>query len=408
MKKLLLTAVLSLMPICASASTLEFTIDNNILNSWDGKNTATLTLEAAPFIQDSRTMVPVRAVSEGLNCDVEWNAQTSTVTITKDNNVITLQIGNNSATVNESTVTLDTVPVIVSDRTFVPLRFISESLGFNVSYINASRQILIDDEPLLFASESLNITFPEFKVLFDVYYQLSSENMTAEGIEPSEQVSYIANEAYNLLASLVQASSILEMPQFTAEDYYLINSMASSDLEGLNVPLRGIYTSLCEKLYQNSSLQVPENLFTDEQIREYYTNNFVCAKHILVNDIKTAEEVMKKLQADPESFDELISQYGQDPGMESYRDGYVFTYKEMVEPFEEGAFALKENEISEPIETDYGYHIIKREPLPGTLYESSYNTIIDMLISKKLETLPAPTQEISDEELNSFIESYIH
>ena len=49
--------------------------------------------------------------------------------------------------------------------------------------------------------------------------------------------------------------------------------------------------------------------------------------------------------------------------METNPNGYVFTYGEMVEEFEEAAFALEVGEISEPVKTSHGYHIIKKLPL---------------------------------------------
>ncbi len=60
-----------------------------------------------------------------------------------------------------------------------------------------------------------------------------------------------------------------------------------------------------------------------------------------------------------ENFEELIKEYGEDPGTETYPDGYVFTYNEMDPDFETASFALKAREISPIVEGTYGYHIIK-------------------------------------------------
>ncbi len=62
-------------------------------------------------------------------------------------------------------------------------------------------------------------------------------------------------------------------------------------------------------------------------------------------------------------FDQMVKDFGADPGMEQNPGGYTFGEGEMVQEFYDGAKALQPGEISEPIRTDYGYHIILRMPL---------------------------------------------
>ncbi len=89
----------------------------------------------APFVDESgRTQIPVRAFSEAAKFSVDWNAQTQTVTVTKSENVITMRIGSNTVTVNGENKIIDTAPVIVNDYTYVPLRCIGETFGFEVDY----------------------------------------------------------------------------------------------------------------------------------------------------------------------------------------------------------------------------------------------------------------------------------
>ena len=78
---------------------------------------------------------------------------------------------------------------------------------------------------------------------------------------------------------------------------------------------------------------------------------------------KEAQEALKKAK-NGEDFDKLIEKYNDDPGMVANPDGYTFTKNQMVKEFEETSYALKENEISDIVETSYGYHIIQKLPLP--------------------------------------------
>ena len=83
-----------------------------------------------------------------------------------------------------------------------------------------------------------------------------------------------------------------------------------------------------------------------------------------------AQEVLDKAKAG-EDFDALIEEYNTDPGMETYTTGYYFGEGQMVEPFEEAAYSLENGQISELVESDFGYHIIKRLPLDDADISSS-------------------------------------
>lgn len=98
-------------------------------------DTAVVFPDAKPFIDaNSRTQVPVRAVAEMLNCKVAWDETTRTVTVTDDENTITLVIDSNIMNKNGETVEMDTTATISEDRTYIPVRFVAEALGLVVDY----------------------------------------------------------------------------------------------------------------------------------------------------------------------------------------------------------------------------------------------------------------------------------
>ncbi len=108
-----------------------------------------LAFDSAPQIINDRTMVPLRAIAEALGCSVEFNDATYEITIRRtDGVVLTMTLGVLSATKTwadgmQSTTTLDAAPVIVNDRTLVPLRFISESLDLTTEWVADTKTVVL-------------------------------------------------------------------------------------------------------------------------------------------------------------------------------------------------------------------------------------------------------------------------
>jgi len=85
--------------------------------------------DAEPFIdENSRTQVPIRFVGEALGANVSWDGNTKKVTITLNGKKVVLQIGNKNYEVNGQQKQMDTVALLKESRTFVPVRFVSEAL----------------------------------------------------------------------------------------------------------------------------------------------------------------------------------------------------------------------------------------------------------------------------------------
>ncbi|MDF9409896.1 MAG: Primary amine oxidase precursor [Pelotomaculum sp. PtaB.Bin104] len=104
-----------------------------------------LQMDVKPFVnEDGRTMVPLRAIGEALGATVNWDDATSTVTFVKEGRSVSLTIGSNTASIDGKTVELDTRPVIKDNRTMVPARFISESLGAKVGWDDKTQTVNID------------------------------------------------------------------------------------------------------------------------------------------------------------------------------------------------------------------------------------------------------------------------
>ena len=127
-------------PAPKAKTTIKLTIDKALVTV----NNTELTLDATAFIKDTtnRTLVPVRFVSEVLGSKVEWLPETRQVKIINSKEIL-LTIDSPEVQVAEEIITIDSPAEIVNTRTFVPLRFVSESLGAEVSYNAKTREITI-------------------------------------------------------------------------------------------------------------------------------------------------------------------------------------------------------------------------------------------------------------------------
>lgn len=101
-------------------------------------NGTELSLPVEPFIDNDRTLVPLRGVFESVGANVLWDQDTQSIFISKNMDdgmkAIVMQIGNADVFVGEEKKTLDTAPKIVGDSTFVPLRFVIDELGETVEW----------------------------------------------------------------------------------------------------------------------------------------------------------------------------------------------------------------------------------------------------------------------------------
>lgn len=96
-----------------------------------------------PAIIGGRTLIPLRGVFEQMGATVQWNPVNDSVFATRGTTQVQLTIGSRIGYVNGRQVMLDVPPMIVNGRTLVPLRFISESLGAHVQWLQAARTVYI-------------------------------------------------------------------------------------------------------------------------------------------------------------------------------------------------------------------------------------------------------------------------
>ncbi len=350
----------ALLGLEAQAAVVDFQIENTAFQVQKAEGIQEETLEAAPFINDQwRTMVPIRAISETFGAEIFWNDETQEVKISLKDTELLLYIGSTEAFLNGTAVTLDSAPVILEGRTFVPLRFVGEALSCNVNYASSSRHIIIDNTEIAVRCGDSVLTFAELKALYDSIFQTNQAQAEAMGMDKATLQNACLETAISQAFSIVWLDYAFPDVSLTPEELTTVRIEAA--LEAVPFALEGMRDVLYEKMFFGRS--VTRHIMATTDLQTLYKENYVCAKHILVKTEETAGEVYEKAVAG-EDFDALIASYNTDPGMAQNPDGYVFTTGEMVAEFEKAAFAAAVGEITEPVYTDYGYHIIKREALP--------------------------------------------
>jgi len=104
----------------------------------------TIKNDVAPKLVNDRTMLPARIIAESLGATVTWTAaEPNKVLIEKGETVIIITIGSDIATVNGEEIKLDSPAFIENDRTYIPTRFLSEKLGATVEWIGETTQVII-------------------------------------------------------------------------------------------------------------------------------------------------------------------------------------------------------------------------------------------------------------------------
>ncbi len=126
------------------------------------------------------------------------------------------------------------------------------------------------------------------------------------------------------------------------------------------------YFHITHDLYKFEYFYIPLDKVSDEELEKYYSSvksnyEVMQAAHILVKDLETAQKIAIELKQDPNKFIEYVLKYSIDEGSKTTGgDLGIFDRKTMVKEFSDAAFKLtKAGEISDPVKSEYGYHIIK-------------------------------------------------
>ena len=179
---LLLTAVMSTSTALA---------DENITVMLNGQ---AMDFDVAPIIQNDRVLVPMRAIFEELHCSVDYTDIDGRQIITaklNENNSIGLVIGSDEMQIHNQKIKLDTAPIIVNDRTLVPLRAVSEAFDYDVNWDEDTKTVTISKE----------IPKTEYDILYGrLKVKIKSDSKVYDGFWGDDTWLELSNEGIDFVA----------------------------------------------------------------------------------------------------------------------------------------------------------------------------------------------------------------
>lgn len=393
-------------------------------------------VEFSTVIYKDRIYVKLRDLCYNLKCNIEVDNSSRVINILKNPESVEENIYADKEKILEPIIinidisdfiiksdNIDTYmeSIIYQGRTYVPVRFFSEVFEKKVDWLADQRKVIVSTIP----PEIIGYVNDQalYKKDFDFLYEPQYHSLVKTNPAPSEdEIKNLKSSTFDTLViySLLLQKAELENIQLDEKDYQDINFTISTyisinnDLESFRkvleenkITLYQFSNNLRDDVLINKFAEVLVEDVTprEEAIQKYYEDNKylfiipeqVRAKHILfsISDLKTgmdydddkkaeikknAEEVLAEIKAGKD-FDELMNKYSEDPGSKSNPNGYTFSKGQMVKPFEDASFSMDVGEISNLIETTFGYHIIKlEEKLPEK--EFTLNEVRDNIISE--------------------------
>ena len=237
-------------------------------------------------------------------------------------------------------------------------------------------------------AKSLGASMPEAAEQQAIYARVVMQKFNELGLKLSyNEQKEMASVRRNSIANTTKDAYLNQIAQFGFSDQTYQNFMYISQC----------YQALNDYYFGENGVNTP----SDEDIQKYYEDNYITAKHILITTVdpasgetkRTDEEAKKEAQSildrinAGEDFDTLMNQYSEDTGLSNNPNGYTFTEGQMVTEFYDGAKALAEDEVSELVKSNYGYHIIPRVKLDDSQLDNFKSDIISAISGSMDELL---------------------
>lgn len=211
-----LLVICIVLTICITASCIadtnttgEKTIVLQVGNSDMVVNGIPKAIDAAPVIRNGRTLLPVRAVVEEMGGEVIWNSELQQATLKYGSYTIVLTVDSTQAIVDDNARILDSAPLIINGRTFLPIRFIAESFGFEVKWSGEEQKITIRKEFETDESDAETVENKNSSNILIAYFSLNTSSDHSSDVDASTSASLYIDDGQKygtteILAYMIQ------------------------------------------------------------------------------------------------------------------------------------------------------------------------------------------------------------
>ena len=349
-------------PVVADTIMKSIDVEENLVTIYvDGQK-----VEESNFLYNGRTFAPLREIAEKLGYEVQWDANTNSAYIGKIPEGVVI---NASPSVTRSNVftgevigEFDGKPIYETELLAYTNAISADEAYADEDVTEIAKKNLLENRALEKFAEKTGFSAEDmYASEFEKWYATAVSQYGEDGVE-----SLFADSGYT---------------KDTYRYFYYLYLLRTKVMDSINA------------IYYPSDAQI--QAYYDAH-KEGYKYDGLRAKHVLIKTVddnnqplsdaeikkaeETANEVYKKAVRGTD-FDTLVKKYGQDPGATYYPEGYTFTKGDMVEEFENAAYELEVGEISKPVKSAYGYHVIKLEE------EIPYLTLDDVSVKEYIINL---------------------
>lgn len=274
-------------------------------------------LDAQPKVENGTTLIPLRGLFEKVGLRVDWDAASKTATVSNGLTTIVLKENAKQAQVNGKNVTLDVAAKTHNGRMYIPVRFVAETVGFDVNY----------------KSNELNI----------------KTNLVKDAVAFLQKTMQTDLNSYSAKMNIEQKMKMSSMPE--------MNMTMDLNLDAVQDPL-GMYMKMAMKMSmggESESIPAMESYVTKDGFYQYDPLEEVWVKFDDESMLGLLDELMS--QADPLAMMDQMQAFLKDVYVYEYKDHYVMTFSMSDESFKEllGSMGdLLGGDISElPLKVNY-------------------------------------------------------
>lgn len=344
-------------------------------------------INAPSYLYNNNVYVPLRAVSEAMGAEVLWDSETKGITITTnatepkaEPRAFSLNTGEDLSLevyINYVKLAVDGKELLIphflhNGTTYVPVSVFYDHFGCHVMQHQATMSVRIYEPDYVIFGENevlyVNSTPYTKTEISDI------SNVIAGNPTPATLMDYVYVEEFLLNAQAVKTLGEQIVPAEGFSEYYTANNydnlIATNNVENKEAFIKNVIwpmyysQSINEETFGSYLNPTDADLEAFLANSSYGTGRWLKAKHILINKtedgsgLEQAKEILAFVKENPEKFDSMMATYSQDPSSITQPDGYLFQESDMVTEFYESTLPLQVGEISDIVESQYGYHII--------------------------------------------------